>query len=123
MNGNPCRCHLEPALHLSQVQRFECSVCDTESLTKCVIVTICLYRTYCNLGARHLYIYIYTLSFYNYYRAFSRDVTRTKLIKNGRHFGVQHRCLEKLACLSMEPRSYIEALGAQLVGKEDEWTN
>ena len=57
------------------------------------------------------------------YRAFSRDVTRTKLIKNGRHFGVQHRFLEKLACLSMEPRSYIEALGAELVGKEDEWTN
>ena len=56
-------------------------------------------------------------------RAFSRDVTRTKLIKNGRHFGVQHRFLEKLACLSMEPRSYIEALGAELVGKEDEWTN
>ena len=50
--------------------------------------------------------------------AFSRDVTRTKLIKNGRHFGVQHRFLEKLACLSMEPRSYIEALGAELVGKE-----
>ena len=59
--------------------------------------------------------------FYN--RAFSRDVTRTKLIKNGRHFGVQHRFLEKLACLSMEPQSYIEALGAGLVGKEDEWTN
>ena len=58
-----------------------------------------------------------------YNRAFSRDVTRTKLIKNGRHFGVQHRFLEKLACLSMEPRSYIEALGAELVGKEDEWTN
>ena len=57
------------------------------------------------------------------YRAFSRDVTRTKLIKNGRHFGVQHRFLEKLACFSMEPRSYIEALGAELVGKEDEWTN
>ena len=54
-------------------------------------------------------------------RAFSRDVTRTI---NGRHFGVQHRFLEKLACLSMEPRSYIvEALGAEVVGKEDEWTN
>ena len=56
-------------------------------------------------------------------RAFSRDVTRTKLIKNGRHFGLQHRFLERLACLRMEPRSYIEALGAELVGKEDEWTN
>ena len=55
-------------------------------------------------------------------RAFSRDVTRTKLIKNGRHFGVQHRFGERLACLRMEPRSYIEALGAELVGKEDEWT-
>ena len=53
----------------------------------------------------------------------SDNVTRTKLIKNGRHFGVQHRFVEKLACLSMEPRSYIEALGAELVGKEDEWTN
>ena len=56
-------------------------------------------------------------------RAFSRDVTRTKLIKYGRHFGVQYRFLERLACLRMEPRSYIEALGAELVGKEDEWTN
>ena len=51
------------------------------------------------------------------------DVTRTKLIKKGRHFGVQHRFLEKLACLSIEPRSYIDVLGAELVGKEDEWTN
>ena len=56
-------------------------------------------------------------------RAFSCDVTHTELIKNGRHFGVQHRFLEKLAYLSMEPRSYIEALDAELVGKEDEWTN
>ena len=57
------------------------------------------------------------------YRAFSRDVTRTKLIKNDRHFGVQNRFLERLACLRMEPRSYIEALDAELVGKEYEWTN
>ena len=40
------------------------------------------------------------------YRAFSRDVTCTKLIKNSRHFGVQYRFLEKLACLSIEPRSW-----------------
>ena len=84
----------------------------------------------CNYYISSLYcvcVYIYTWYSQNDagidYRAFSRDVTCTKLIKSGLHFGVQHRFLEKLACLSMEPRSYIEALGAELVGKEDKWTN
>ena len=57
------------------------------------------------------------------YRAFSRDVTRSKLIKNGRHFGHSTAWIFGEAGLPQygaTVAAYIEALGAELVGKENQ---